>query len=215
MGSVGVNRETHKGPLRPVCGEEIPLRPIHAVVPKAEVLGFEETSEPMPSKRKYSKKKLVVIPFVASLSISALADADVVAGDILSADVDEDFHIWSIKCNHALDGMTAGEGPIQVGFAHGGYSATEIEEALEVVLTSQSDLIDAEKANRLVRKVGYFGVRNASEDINQGRPIKTKLNWNIGNPQGNIRMWAFNQSGAQLAAGGTYKVFGEMYGYWK
>ncbi len=112
--------------------------------------------------------------------------------------------ISSVDVVYSLAGMTAGDniGPIEVGLAHSDYSLAEIEEFLE--LTSgwnEGDLVSREISNRKVRRIGVFDTpASASLDatLNDGKPIKTKLNWILNAGQG-LQFFCYNTGGSPLA----------------
>jgi len=110
---------------------------------------------------------------------------------------------------HSVLQLTAGEGPVTVGYAHSDYSVTEIKEAIESALSiSVGDKVAQEKANRLIRIVGEI----SSEDpiLNEGRPIKTKLNWFI--PIGKfVNMFAYNNNSSPLTTGAIQNASGNLW----
>ncbi len=96
----------------------------------------------------------------------------------------------------------AGVGPIMVGVSHSDYSLVEIEQFIE---TSSSwdpgNKIAQEQANRLIRKVGVLQhVVSASTPVvlNDGKPIKTKLNW-ILNEGDTLTLFAYNLGTSSFA----------------
>ncbi len=121
--------------------------------------------------------------------------------------------LMSIKNDWTIRGLTAGEGPIEFGVAHGDYSDAEIEEALEVTFQEPGDKIEEEHARRLVRRVGVLHGLASNEAYNDGREKKTKLNFVIQEDKG-LRMWARNLSGAALTTGGVITITGNMFGKW-
>ncbi len=94
-------------------------------------------------------------------------------------------------------------GPIWVGVAHGDYTDAEIEEVLENLGSwNEGDLVSQEKANRKVRKVGVFQTPQPNATgayvLNDGKPIKTKLNWVLLQAQ-SLKLWAYNIGSASVA----------------
>ncbi len=169
------------------------------------------------ARRRRNKRPLVVIPFIADLNIGSLVDGDVSAADILSTDLADDFFVIAVKAAWAIRDMTTGEGPIDVGLSHGGLNAAEIEEHLEVVMTSRHDILERERARRPVRRVGVFGrttSASAIETLNEGLLIKTPMRFLIGLPEPNIRVWARNNSGGPVTAGAQIELSGEVFGRW-
>ncbi len=136
-----------------------------------------------------------------NLSLGTLAAVTLIS-DTFDESVDEESRITSIEASWALDLLTAGQGPIEVGYAHSDYTDAEIEAVLENTDSwTRGDKIAQEVAKRLVRSVGVFasGSTDAEEiSLNDGLPIKTKLNWGLTTGQ-TIKFWAYNRSGSPLA----------------
>ncbi len=112
--------------------------------------------------------------------------------------------VSSIDCIYALAGMTAGDniGPIEVGVAHSDYSLAEVEACLERTNSwKEEDKIAAELSSRLVRKIGVFEVPSTTGEsftLNDGKSIKTKLNWILNAGQG-LNFYFYNTGGQPLA----------------
>ncbi len=140
------------------------------------------------------------VSWLTSLALSTLLDQIVVKGTTLTAS-DRSYRLLSMRTTWGMRGGTAGEGPILVGYAHSDYTVTEIKEAVEAEgAMVTNDKIAQEQANRLVRVVGTFPGITEDEVLNDGRPIRTKLNWAI--PLGgNVDVFAYNRSGATLTTG--------------
>ncbi len=140
------------------------------------------------------------IPFLSNLNVGAPLDGIVVKGTTLAAS-DRSYRLLSFTTQWAMRGHTASEGPIMVGYAHNDYSVTEIKEALEAeAAMATGDKVANEQANRLVRLVGTFQGALTDEVLNDGKPIRTRLNWAI--PLGgNVAVFAYNRSGATLTTG--------------
>ena len=98
-----------------------------------------------------------------------------------------------------------GSGPLICGLAHNSYTDAEIEEWIES--TGQwniGSLVAQEINKRKIRQVGAFASPDAPSDLlvlNDGKAIKTKLNWMLEEGQ-TLRMWVFN-SGTLAVAGAT------------
>ncbi len=105
---------------------------------------------------------------------------------------------WSVK--NVTPAPNAG--PILVGIAHSDYSAAEIEAWLESIGSwSEGDLVSQELNSRKIRKIGIFensGSVNDASVLNDGRAIKTKLNWILTTGQ-NLQAWAYNLGTASFA----------------
>ncbi len=135
-------------------------------------------------------------------ALGTLAPQDVVVAAIADAVVSRSI-ITSIECTYSLSGYTVVDnaGPIQVGVAHFDYSDAEIEEWIELVTGwDEGNLQSREVANRRIRSIGSIPMVTslAASPLNDGRPIKTKLNWVV-NPAQGLKFWAYNQGSAALA----------------
>ncbi len=98
---------------------------------------------------------------------------------------------------------TANAGPIMVGVSHSDYTAAEIEEWIENTGSwNEGDLVQSrEVGRRLIKQIGVFrdaGVVLQNLALNEGRPIKTKLNWILNQGQ-TLNLWAYNLGGASVA----------------
>ncbi len=103
--------------------------------------------------------------------------------------------VWSIE------DFTEGNdiGPIMVGIAHGDYSGAEIEAWIENTASwNEGDLVQREVANRKCRRVGVFDSDRTGDVLNNGRAIKTKLNWILNQGQ-TLRLWGYNLGLAAVA----------------
>ncbi len=93
------------------------------------------------------------------------------------------------------------DGPIMVGLAKGDYSSAEIEEFVEQTTSwNRGDEISQEVGRRKVKIVGVLRSTSASEVqsvLNDGKPIKTKLNWTMLDGTF-IKMWAYNMGDSAL-----------------
>ncbi len=139
-----------------------------------------------------------------TLALSTLA-ATTLISDIFDDLPTTDMFISSLVGTWSMQNMTAGadDGPIMVGLAHSDYSDAEIEATIETIDSwDTGNLVSQEIRKRLVRIVGIFGnivpAPTVPMVLNDGRPIKTKLNWNINTGQG-LRLWAYNLGASALA----------------
>jgi len=148
------------------------------------------------------KRRFTLRPVRGSgqLTLSTLASATALTGTMWGA-ADGAYRVMSVSRTWALRALTAGEGPIHVGYAHGDYTVTEIKEFIEnSAAISVGDKIAQEKANRLIRVIGSFNGLSTNEVLNDGKPMKTRLNWFI--PIGTVlNQFAYNDSGATLTTG--------------
>ncbi len=131
--------------------------------------------------------------------------AETLVGNPFDSVVDSRTRVTSIVATYALADFTptAGVGPIVVGIAHGDYSDAEIEAWIEQTGSwNESDLVSSkEVANRLIRMVGTFDRIGNAEDVavlNDGKPIKTRLNWLL-NEGATLKQWAYNSGTGAVA----------------
>ncbi len=161
-----------------------------------------------PAGRRYSLRKVRTIPAIA---LGTLADVTVQVGAVTGS-ADGQYRAMSHKAVWSLRDFTAGEGPITVGYAHSDYSVTEIKEALEIANSiNLGDLVASrEQSQRLVRVVGQFPGILAAETLNDGKPIKTRLNWAM--PIGKaLNVFAYNESGNSLTTGAFVQATGDLW----
>ncbi len=148
------------------------------------------------------------IPFLSNLALLAVTDATVVKGTTLAAS-DRSYRILSFNTLWGWRGATPGEGPVMVGYAHNDYTVAEIKEALEAeAAMATGDKVANEQASRLVRLVGIMTFDSEDGSLNDGRPIRTKLNWAIPTG-GNVATFAYNRSGGTLTTGAVTTISGK------
>ncbi len=123
---------------------------------------------------------------------------------------DAQYRLIASRLSWSQLGLTAAEGPITVGYAFGDYTVAEIKECIEIGASiSTGDKIAQEKANRWVRIVGTFEA-DAQSVLNNGNPIKTRLNWavQIGSA---VNIFAYNESAGALATGTIVNAQGDLW----
>ncbi len=136
------------------------------------------------------------------LNLGTLASKTLVA-DTWDESPEEKTLISSIVATWSLDGIVSGQGPLIFGVAHSDYSDAEIEAVIENQASwDQGSKVEQEIAKRLVRQIGQFvnetGSGTNDVQFNDGKPVKTKLNWRL-NTGDTLKMWAYNVSGAALS----------------
>ncbi len=130
--------------------------------------------------------------------------AKVAVGTVFDETVNERTRVTSIEAIYTLSNYTpiALAGPILIGIAHSDYSDAEIEEWIETTGSwNEGDLVQLEVAGRKIRRIGVFDTPDAVTDsavLNDGKPIKTKLNWILNQGQG-LKQWAYNTGQVALA----------------
>ncbi len=146
------------------------------------------------------------------LALATLANGIALTGDLTALGLTKCYLI-SADLNWTIEGMTSGQGPIDVGVASGDLTATEIVESLDAKPTSRSDRIPMERSRRPVRRSGSFPSQDVTETLNDGKPIRTKLKFYI--DEGiELVAWARNRSGATLAGGAVLNVTGNLFMKW-
>ncbi len=111
----------------------------------------------------------------------------------------------SLVANWSMQDYTfaQGDGPIMVGVAHSDYTSAEIEAFIENNASWDiGDMIGQEVGKRLIRIVGTFSGFDANvgaaSALNDGKPIKTKLNWKLAIGD-TLKVWAYNLGTSALA----------------
>ncbi len=132
-----------------------------------------------------------------------LANKTGVSGTTQST-VTDTTRVSSIKATYTLSDFTPGNniGPILVAVAHPDYSDAEIEEFIESTTSwDVNDMIAAEQRGRRVRIIGVFNVPETSTHssrLNDGKPVRTKLNWVLGEGDG-LKFFVYNTGNASVA----------------
>ncbi len=138
-----------------------------------------------------------------TIDLGTLAANTLVAGDN-SQTTTERTLVSSIECTYSIDKLVAAQGPIVFGVAHSDYTDAEIEAVIENTgsWNSGDKVQSREIAKRLVRQIGILvgmgDSGNLDVKFNQGRPVKTKLNWMLNTGQ-TLQYWAYNASDAALS----------------
>ncbi len=165
--------------------------------------------------RKPTRKRrspLVPVKFSVAVPLSTLADVTVITGPTVT--MAQDFDIISTEMTVSLSGLTAGEGPLDVGIASGVYSVAEIAEALDASPTQQYGP-EMERSRRSVRTYGTFAGNETEEVLNDGRPIKRKMFIRGIDGSDAADCWVRNNSGATLTTGAIVDFTGVHWGRWK
>ncbi len=137
------------------------------------------------------------------LPLPILAGAALIKADFDEV-AEEKTRVSSIVASWSMDSFTPGDdvGPITVGIAHSDYSAAEIEEVIENLGSwSPGSKVEQEVAKRLVRKIGIFGATGEAlspSTLNDGVPIKTKLNWTLVTGD-TLAVWAYNEGSGAIS----------------
>ncbi len=138
-----------------------------------------------------------------AFNIGTLPANDVVTLAVADAVIDPAW-ISSVRALYSLSEFTPGNdiGPVMVGFAHGDYTAAEIEEWIENLGSWQrGNMVQQEIAKRKIRQVGVFETPDNAADsvsLNDGKMITTKAKWLISSEQ-TVNFWAYNSGSAAIA----------------
>ncbi len=160
--------------------------------------------------KRRSGKRLLKGNVDESLALLTLANSALVV-DTFDESVNERTYAISIEASYMLRGLTAGEGPLIFGVAHSDYSAAEIEEVIENAGSwNEGDLVSQEMGRRKVRIIGYFDGQTAENEVNDGKPIKTRLGWILLQGQ-TLDLWVYNRSGATLTTGAFLLATGHVW----
>ncbi len=155
--------------------------------------------------RRFNLRRVRATP---ELNLSTLTTDTAITVGVTAAAADT-YRAMIAKMVWNLQGLTAGEGPLTVGYVHSDYTVAEIKECLEATSAiDQGDKVAQEAANRLVRIVGSVDAEDSR--LNDGKPISTKLNWKISIGKF-VNIFAFNESTATLTTGSSLKVSGDLW----
>lgn len=157
-------------------------------------------------KRRYSLRRVRISP---ELLLSTLATDNVLSVAVTAVAVNA-YRAMSIKAAYSLALLADGEGPITVVIAHSDYDNTEIGECLASQASiDRGNKIANEQANRLVRVIGSF-TETGESSLNDGKPIKTRLNWYIGTGD-SLQLFYKNEGNGTLTTGAFGSMVGEMW----
>ena len=164
--------------------------------------------------RKRSRKNFVAMPFDVTNSLLTLGSAVVDGQAVHTGPFGEDIYLISADTLWSIRNATQNEGPIEVGFAHGDLTDTEVKEGLEVELTDPDDIIAKERSRRPIRRAGIFPLINVDEVLNNGVPLRTPIKFSVGDGH-DLNVYAFNHGGQSLTSGAQIKAQGTLYGRWQ
>ncbi len=159
------------------------------------------------------KSRIAVINVNEVITLGALA-----SGVVISTETDvfeREFWAVSTDINWTMKAHTAGEGPIEVGVAHGDYTVAELKENLDLTgMEDPGDLVAKEQGRRLVCRSATFIGDAALETLNDGLPIRTRLQFPQVGSAPQIAFWAQNLDTDPLTTGSLISARGKIYGRW-
>ena len=123
--------------------------------------------------------------------------------------VSERTRVSSLDCMWTTSGwiQSDDDGPIMVGVAHSGYTDAEIEGWIEDQDTwDEGDMQLRDVRQRLIRKIGVLTsppTDGGSKSLNDGKPIKTRLNWVLSTGQ-TLQIWYYNMGNSAFGAPGPH-----------
>ncbi len=138
------------------------------------------------------------------LSLGTLASETLISTAFADS-VTEQTRISSVVARYSISNLTpaSGDGPILVGLALSDYTDAEIEAFVENTEGWQEgSMVGQEVADRRIRRVGIFPsptANNIATVLNDGKPIKTKMNWTLTTGQ-TIKLWCYNLGSSALAS---------------
>ncbi len=161
------------------------------------------------AKKKGRRGGVYPVKINLAITLAALADGAIKVQVAPDSVVNK---VWAVSADlkWSIRDLTAGEGPIIVGFAHSDYSDAEITEALNATGSwDRSDKVTMEQARRFVREAAAFSGA-AEEVLNDGKAIRTRIGFYIEDGK-TLDFWAVNESGATLTTGGVIRVKGTVW----
>ncbi len=138
-----------------------------------------------------------------SVDLGTLAANTLISGDVPGS-VNERTLISSVVATHTLSAVTPAtdRGPCMIGVAHSDYTDAEIEAwVVNDGSWNEGNKVSQEIAKRKIRRIGILGLPNDPADtfeLNDGKPVKTKLNWILLQGQ-TIKFWVRNEGSVAFA----------------
>ncbi len=163
---------------------------------------------------KHKRIPVVTIPDTVNITLATLAnDTAIKATDI---PITDDFFCYSLDINAVMREVDVGEGPIQLGWANGDLSVSEIVEALDARPLGASDIIARERAKRPCRLIGVLatgGLATEEARLNDGVTLRVKVMRKFSKGIG-MGLFAVNRSGSALSGGMIITTTTRYYGRW-
>ncbi len=161
----------------------------------------------------------VIIRELHGVTLSTLADQTAkFTGSLVLA---EDFRMLKAEVFAIIDGLTATEGNnMMLGLANGELDAAEVGECIAIDgPLNRNDRLKQEQAERFVKliSVGHQGSPTTTsyqfKNETGGPQIVVKPQWTFSDPEG-WQWFLFNNSGAALTTGATWRIVTTIYGVW-
>lgn len=151
-------------------------------------------------------------PFEGDMALTTLGTDQLLSGTLTNFGTTK-VQCISADCYWSYDGLTAGEGPLRVGFNNSDLTDDQCEEALDAAPTSQADIILMERTKRPVREAGRFAGLSTNEVLNDGVAVRTRLGFVL-DEGAELDFWVRNEGEAALTTGSRMKVSGKLYMRW-
>ncbi len=160
---------------------------------------------PHTRRRRFSLRRVRITPELPLLTLAS----DTALTVALTAAGTGTYRAMSVNATWSVQGLTAEDGPITLGYAHSDYNVAQIKEALESAASiNLGNKLEQEESNRLVRIVGLMS--SSTNSLNDGKPIKTRLNWliSIGDT---VVAFAYNENTSALSTGAVFNLQGDLW----
>ncbi len=175
----------------------------------ATVIFKAERSGSLDMAKHKSRRGFLPVRVAAVVSLGALATTGI-SENVLLTNSDQELYLVSGDLIVSMRDHTPDQGPITVGVAHGDYSATEIDEWFESNAAVTKDMIAREKSRRKCRAIGAFPGTEATEVLNDGKPIRVKLGFAISEGS-NLNLWGRNDDDGTLTSGTDIVITGTVF----
>ncbi len=162
--------------------------------------------------RHQSRGRLVYLPFDTEAVLGTLADNGISTSALQV--LAQDFEVVGVKATVTFSDVTAGDGPLEVGWSQSQLTGVQVVANRDASPTSQWDVLAAEQSRRKVR---VFGTSSgaANESLNDGKPMWRRMYLRVPAGQALCDIWIINRSGAALQTGALVHSQGEVVGRWR
>ncbi len=153
-----------------------------------------------------------MLRFETSSALGTMAANAVISNAITTLGTTK-FRVIAADLYVNMIGHTAGEGPIEVGIFNGDLSDAEMLESLDASPTGPEDIIAKERLRRPVRRACFLSGQATGEVVNDGKPVRVKLNTLL-DAGVELELFFVNRDSAAFTTGTILSVMGQIYGYW-
>ncbi len=155
---------------------------------------------------------MVYLPLDSTIPLVASVDNTVLIQNLQT--LAQDFHVYGIRAMVTYSDVTAGDAPIEAGWAQSQLTAAEILECRDATPTSQWDVPATEQARRKVRAFGTSSGVPSGDSLNDGKPVWRRMFLRI--PAGQIiaNTYAINRANQTLTTGQLVHFQGVVIGKW-